>query len=183
MMKSNYYSTLILCILLLMNCRSWASAVTALPEEHQSGKIGLPGSYQSKSGKCPITIVVSAEGGFKQLLLESDLSKNEIVNDITSAIYFSNELLVFSTSPLYVNPGIFVYDCSLKNIKRIVAPQKPNKAYPQGADFFELKSIEDDTIYYYHTTDVDKTDFNILRTNKYLFQVFIDGSSLKKVRQ
>ena len=127
--------------------------------------------------------MVSAEGGFKQLLLESDLSKNEIVNDITSAIYFSNELLVFSTSPLYGNPGIFVYDCSLKNIKRIVAPQKLNKAYPQGADFFELKSIEDDTIYYYHTTDVDKTDFNILRTNKYLFQVFIDGSSLKKVRQ
>jgi len=163
-----------------MNYTSWAFAVTNLPEEHQSRKIDLPGNYHSKRGKCPITIVVSAEGGFKQLLLEMDLSKNEIVNDVTSAAYFSDELLVSSTSPLYGNPGIFVYDCSLKNIKRIVAPQKLNKAYPQGADFFELKGIEGHTVYYYHATDVDKTNFNIFRTNKYLFQVFIDGSSLKK---
>ncbi len=178
-MKTNYYS---MCILLLMNYTSWAFAVTDLPEKHQSGKIDLPGSYHSKKDKCPITIVVSAEGGFMQLLLESDSSKNEMINDVTSAAYFSDELLVFSTSPLYGIPGIFVYDCSLKNIKRIVAPQRLNKAYPQGADFFELKGIESHTIYYYHATDVDKTNFNIFRTNKYLFQVFIDGSSLKKVR-
>lgn len=180
-MKTNYYSTLILCIFLI-NYTAWVFAVTDLSEEYQSEKIDLPGSYYSKRGKCPITIVVNAEGGFKQLLLESDLSKNEIVNDVTSAAYFSDELLVFSTSPLYGDPGIFVYDCSLKNIKRIVAPQVLNEAYPQGADFFELKGIEGHIVYYYHATDVDKTNFNIFRTNKYLFQVFIDGSSLNKAQ-
>ena len=59
------------------------------------------GSYKSPGGKCPISLRISAQGGFTQLLLPSEDKRNHIVNDATGAGYLSNKLLAYTVPSSY----------------------------------------------------------------------------------
>lgn len=144
--------------------------------------IKAPGTYKSTGAKCPISLTISEEGGFTQLQLRSKSHQNKVVNDVTGVAYFSDESLIYTVSPIYGRPGVFVYDCVSKSIRRVVGPKIFDKSYPQGSDYFELHGLEGRKIYFYYSPDVDQTDFDNFRTKEFLFEVLIDGSSLKKAR-
>ncbi|MGB9149307.1 MAG: hypothetical protein WCB36_03590, partial [Burkholderiales bacterium] len=55
----------------------------------------------------------------------------------------------------------------------VIGPQKINKFYPHGADYFELYGIESKKIVFYYSNDIEKTDFNQFRTSNALREVKI----------
>lgn len=106
-------------------------------------------------------------GGFRQLLLErGGVPHVHIADDVTGIAWLSNSVLVYTVSPVYGVPGVYVVDCGGPTAKpvRLVAPMTYNPAYPKGADFFELKSVVGRRITYYYGRDVDAIDFTLLRT-------------------
>lgn len=122
-------------------------------------------------------------GGF--LVLSFGRSEGISVNDVTGMLWASDHELVYTTSPVYGMPGVYVFDCNLSSMRRIVAPRTLNAGYPDGADYFELKEISRDnrlTVYFYYVPDVDRADFKNLRNPDNLFQVSLDGTGFQKVR-
>lgn len=166
---------------LLMVLQAWASSEATVKAEQLSQVFKAPGTYKSPSANCPISLTISDKGGFTQLLLQSKSQDNKVVSDVTGVAYISNERLVYTTSPIYGTPGVFLYDCVSKKIRRIVGPKKTDKAYPQGSDYFELYGIEKKKIYFYYSPDVDQINFDNFRTKEFLFEVLANGSVLKKV--
>lgn len=168
--------------MLLTGLHAWAMSATTVKTGQISRVIKAPGTYKSPGAKCPIILTISDTGGFTQLQLRSKSHQYKVVNDVTGATYFSDEFLVYTTSPIYGSPGVFIYDCASKSIRRVVGPKIFDKAYPQGSDYFELYGLEGRKIYFYYSPDVDQTDFDNFRTKEFLFEVLIDGSALKRVR-
>ncbi|MBW2058022.1 MAG: hypothetical protein JRJ26_11050 [Deltaproteobacteria bacterium] len=109
-----------------------------------------------------------------------------LVRDITGIAWISKHYLIYSVSPIYGQPGIFLLDCRSLETKTIVGPRNISKAYPNGSDYFELQSFSRDlsgTIYFYYAPDVDQVDFVQFRTNAFLYQVNLDGTEFSKTRQ
>ena len=50
----------------------------------------------------------------------------------------------------------------------LIGPKNINLSYPHGADYFELKEINDRNLKFFYETDVDSIDFDEFRTEKYL---------------
>jgi hypothetical protein len=71
---------------------------------------------------------------------------------------------VYAVSPIYDAPGLFGYDTQMATTWRLVAPRAVNAAYPEGADWFVICSVEPRAAGHYVVTylrlpDVDKIDF------------------------
>jgi hypothetical protein len=141
------------------------------------------GNYESSSGRCPIALITSEMGGFLQLVLPVQGEKRHIVDDVTGAGYLSDNLLVYTVSPIYGKPGVYIYDCLSGNVKRIVSPKTKNNGYPYGADYYELQGWRDNRVLFYYTPDVDSTDFEKFRNDSSLYEVHLDGSGFKSVQQ
>lgn len=118
-----------------------------------------------------------------QLFLPSNSKKTRIIDDITGAIYVTERLLAYTVSPIYGRPGVYLYDCLSREIKRIVKPNRIDKAYPDGSDYYELHGFEGNRINFYYVLDVDAADFHNFRTTENLYEVSIDGSGLRKSHQ
>ena len=165
---------------LFMFHQAWAAPAATIKTSQLSEVFKAPGSYSSPAAKCPISLTISDQGGFTQLVLRSRSGRNKTVSDVTGVIYISGDRLVYTTSPIYGMPGVFLYNCLSKNIKRIVGPKKIDKAYPRGSDYFELHDVEGQKIYFYYAPDVDQIDFSHFRTKEFLFEVLINGASFEK---
>lgn len=87
---------------------------------------------------------------------------------IMRSAYISGERHVFTTSPIYGHPGIFILNCKSGNVAQIVKPKNIDKSYPYGADYFELSKIEKGKVFFYYSANVDQTDFNSFRSKKNL---------------
>ena len=122
-------------------------------------------------------------GGHTLLLLPSKAPQRQVIEDVSGVAYLRNDSLVFTVSPIYGKPGIFIYDCMSKRKTRIVKPHTIDEAYPDGADYFELQDIRDNKVYFYYAPDVDSTDFTIFRNKGSLYQVNTDGSGFRKVSE
>lgn len=144
--------------------------------------VSKPGKYQPANGRYRAEISIDSLGGFANLTIRV---KNEIiiheVKDVTGMSWATDNLLIYSVSPIYGNPGIYVFDCATKETSRIVAPRTIDDAYPNGADYFELFRLFSGKVFFYYAPDVDTVDFNKFRTIQYLFQVNLDDNELKKV--
>ncbi len=116
------------------------------------------GEFVSPNRKCHATLMVSSMGGFLILTLEGDPSRQ--AKDVTGMVWISDGMLVYTTSPIYGNPGVYVYSCESRQTKLIVRPRTLTKAYPDGADYFQLKGISE--------------------SPKFLYKVHIDGTGLGK---
>jgi len=117
-------------------------------------------------------------GGHKVLQLPHSVQ----VQDVSGVAWKSGSELIYSVSPIYGQPGIYVYDCIHQKNTRIVAPRNLNTHYPAGADYFELKGISNtDVIHFYYAPEVDDVDFAKFRSIRYLYQVKVDGSDMKRV--
>lgn len=144
-----------------------------------------PGIYRSPNYKCEASLRISNMGGFLILSVyqRDDKIEKNIIDDVTGMTWISQNELVYTVSPIYGKPGIFIFDCNFNQIKRILGPKTVSKAYPDGADFFELQGFRDGTIYFYYTSDVDSADFRRFRTDAFLYEVSLDGTGLRKVTE
>lgn len=125
------------------------------------------GEHRSPSGDCTARISVSELGGFRQLfLLRPGSVATHVADDVTGIAWLSGSRLVYTASPVYGSPGLFMVDCAEQYLEPIalVAAKTFNSAYPKGADFFELKAVNGRRIVYYYGHDVDEIDFRSLRS-------------------
>jgi len=149
----------------------------------QPGIFGTGGVYEARKGKCDVSLRVSGMGGHTVLLLPSSAPQKQVIEDVSGVVYRSNDSLVFTVSPVYGKPGIFLYDCMSKRKKQIVKPQTINEAYPDGADYFELQDIRENKIYFYYAHDVDSFDVTKFRSQGSLYEVNVDGSGFRKASE
>lgn len=141
------------------------------------------GEFVSPTGTCRAVLKASNLGGF--LVLTLDKRANRTINDVTGMAWVSANALLYTTSPIYGEPGVYVYSCESNQIKRIVAPRNFDKAYPKGSDYFELQSISRGsriTAFFYYAADVDKINFKTLRVPASLFEVQLDGSGFRRAQ-
>jgi hypothetical protein len=129
-----------------------------------------PGHFASPGNACTAVLRRSSQGGFLQLYLGHD--KNHVArvaDDVTAFAWASPNSVVYSVSPVYGHPGVFLARCSSRSaITILVAPKNIDKAYPHGADYFELLSINGNHVEYFYGEDVDTIDFERLRTDNNL---------------
>jgi hypothetical protein len=164
-------------ILLVLASTDLHAAATQPTVIKQAGKFSSPG------GTCLAALEPSEQGGF--LVLTFPRGANYRVLDVTGITWASDKVLIYSASPLYGHPGIYLYSCGSRKIKRLVAPRTVNKAYPEGADYFELQRISltsPTTIYFYYASDVDKEEFKNFRSASHLFEVHLDGTGFTKAQ-
>ena len=153
------------------------------PEAGERQVIKGAGEYLSPNGTCKAVLNISSLGGFLELTLQKDNNKSTTIKDVTGIAWFGNEKLVYTTSPIYGTPGVYVYSCESNRVKRVVTARNVDKAYPDGADYFELRSISNTSpivVFFYYAPHVDKADFKNLRSPHYLYQVHLNGSDFKK---
>lgn len=142
-------------------------ATTALKEQ---------GSYPSPGKACGAVLKVSPQGGFLQLSVQTSTGKlAHIADDVTGFLWVNEKYLVFSSSPIYGKPGVFEVTCDSEHpiLKMLVGPKNINSAYPDGADYFELKEMKGRSLQFFYGDDVDSIDFNEFRTEKYLRSVLL----------
>jgi hypothetical protein len=130
------------------------------------------------NGGCAASLKTSSQGGFLQLYVGRDQDHlAHVAEDVTGIAWASPTSLVFSVSPVYGSPGIFLVTCSDKpQVKMLVGPKNINKAYPQGSDYFELRSITGDQVQYYYGGDVDTISFSQWRSDKNVRRVRLPKS-------
>ena len=142
-------------------------ATTALKEQ---------GAYPSPGQTCIAVLKVSPQGGFLKLFVQLNTEKlMHIADDVTGFLWANEKSLVFSSSPIYGKPGVFKVTCGHERptLEMLVGPKNINSAYPDGADYFELKEIKGRSLQFFYGADVDSTDFNEFRTKKYLHSVVL----------
>lgn len=156
-------------------------AVTKLDSHNQAtyvqiGKVvTATGEYMHQNGNCRVKLESSTMGGYS-VLSADHLGMNEI-DDVTGVAWASPVLLVYTVSPIYGKPGVYLYDCIGHKSKRIVDPKNINTFYPDGADYFELYRVDGSIIFFYYAADVDSVNFREFRSQSFLFQVNLNGSN------
>lgn len=93
-----------------------------------------------------------------------------MADDVTGLLWVDEKSLLFSSSPIYGKPGIFEVMCGREQpaLKMLVGPKNIRPAYPDGADYFELKEARGRHVRFYYGADVDRIDFNDFRSEEYL---------------
>jgi hypothetical protein len=122
----------------------------------------------SPSGACEVTTATSGMGGAKELSLRRGSSSIPVAKDVTAMLWRSPNHLLYSVSPVYGIPGLFELDCKTSKSKTIVAAAVKDRAYPDGADYFELVSVDSlkSEACYYYSAHVDQTKFDTFRNPK-----------------
>lgn len=169
-----------LLILLHIVYLSFAGCVTAYDFSIRE-VVAKPGIFPSNNSSCQADISISELGGFKVLSIrQMDAMVSQETEDVTGIAWMTESILVYSVSPIYGNPGLYIFNCTTKETKRIVAPKNINAGYPNGADYFELYRLSADKVYFYYTADVDSINFKTFRSQTFLFQSNLDGSDVGK---
>jgi hypothetical protein len=171
--------------LLLIGCVFLVPITSLIPGPSLANNvIDDEGSFNSPGGKYDAILRVG-EGGFLTLRIFSrpDERYSEIINDVTGIIWITEKDLLFTVSPIYGRPGIFLFNCTEMKAKRIFGPKTFGKAYPNGADYFQLEGFSKGKIYFYYSRDVDSTDFYTFRTKDHLYQMNLDGTGFEKVAE
>lgn len=117
-------------------------------------------------------------GGFLQLHLPSKPAR--VVNDVTGALFVSPRRVIYTVSPIYGRPGLFVFDCASRRVRRLVGPRTFHRTSPEGADYFELAGQKDDRIFFYYVADVDRFDFARLHEPDRLYFTDLSGSPMRR---
>ena len=107
------------------------------------------------------------DGGYVELTL-----KRNVLVDVVNYIE-NDDVFFFSTGPIYGKPEVGAIDCKSGKKKILVIAKNTNSTYPNGADFFKLKSVErigknNFLIKYFFSRDVDHQDFKKFEIDKNL---------------
>jgi len=140
------------------------------------------GSFSAPAGPCKIQVDISPRGGFRVLSLPSKLGKRRRVSDVVSYMFTDDGGVVYSVSPIYGVPGIYLFDCSSRVVRRLVAAKNRDPAYPKGADYFELVGARGTKVLFYYAPDIDHVDVNKVRTSQNLYETDLQGRTFRKVQ-
>ena len=168
--------------IMLSNCvtaKDFASKqITYVPIGKVVHELGI---FQPNTGKYQAELAVSDLGGFIVLsVMQTGARIAEGIKDVTGISWVTETLLIYTVSPIYGNPGVYVLNCTTRETKRIVTPKNLNAAYPEGTDYFELYRVSADKAYFYYAPDVDSVDFKDFRSRSSLYQSNLDGSEVRK---
>jgi hypothetical protein len=185
--KMNLEPTALLALALVLTlgsssvCR--AEQLIQLPHDTHKA-LARSGSLQSPNGRCKANLQVSVEGGFLVLSVTSPTARSAELSDVTGIAWIDREMLIYTVSPIYGKPGLFLLDCRSMQTKRVIGPRSIGVSYPDGADYFELTGISGSSgkIYFYYSPDVDRTDFRVFRITKNLCFVGIGDLPQKSAR-
>jgi len=171
----------------LLGCPSIISVSSTLIAASVSRVYNKPGVFSSPNRACEASLKISEMGGFLNLFICRQSGKcvdPDVAKDVTGIAWLNGNNLVYTVSPIYGKPGIFLLTCASGKTKRIIGPKTINKAYPDGADYFELQgaSSSDSKIYFYYAPDIDLVDFNKFRSREFLYEVRLDGAGFGKAR-
>lgn len=148
--------------------------------------IKTPGMFSSPHGKCEASLTVNKMGGFLDLSIYKKPDKrSKVVADVTGIAWFKDEQLIYTVSPIYGKPGVYVFNCQSMSNKKVLGPKNTDKSYPKGSDYFELQGVSmgpDVIIYFYYAPDVDAVDFKNFRTSGSLYKVGLDGNTFRKAK-
>jgi hypothetical protein len=135
-----------------------------------------PGDLSAPGGACTARVTVSPMGGWFQLsVLAGSGETRSLADDVNGIAWIDADTLVYAVSPIYGKPGIFSFECgSTGEPKRLVAPVTFNDYGPNGADYFELRSVHDREIAYYYAPDVEGVDAGALRSEESTRRVSVD---------
>ena len=134
------------------------------------------GKYTTHDFKCTFEVGIFDMGGYFYTVVGK-----KKVDDITAFAYLEKGKMLFSTSPIYGTPGISVVDCKSGKSSLIIKAKNKIYGYSNGADYFELESVNGSTIFFYYFPDIDKVDdLEHERTPKNLFQTDHAGKTFKK---
>ena len=160
----------------------WAAVFLALQAQpdRQLALTNDVGRYRAPDGSCPIEITISGMGGFHELHLPSTPAR--VVDDVTGVLFVVPDHLVYSVSPIYGRPGVFVFNCRTGRVRRLVRPRRVERSYPDGTDYFELAWLKDNRIYFYYAADVGRADFTTFREPKNLYVTDLSGSRMRRAR-
>jgi len=187
--KTRTYTILMTCGLSSILIVSSGSGLGA-PQAQAGRTFSQIGRFPSPAGTCIASITVSDLGGFHELAIDKNPNSRtkaiSRVRDVTGMQWVTPRKLVYSTSPIYGKPGLYLFDCISTKTKRVVGPRTITKAYPDGADYFELysgASSSEEKIYFYYGPNVDEIDFGNFRRLQYLHSVRSDGTRFAVVSQ
>jgi len=172
-------SVIIVSLSLLTIARSGESLLSGPAITHQEGSFISPGG-----GYTALTEVTAMAGGGISLTIvsKSDDRRSDPIDAVTGIAWISENKLLYSVSPIYGIPGIFVFDCRKMKAKRILGPKTCRKGWSDGDDNFELKKFSEGMIYFYYAPDVELVDYQEFITKEYLYQINLDGTGFKKVQ-
>lgn len=124
----------------------------------------VPGVYKSPDGSCSATVSVNLMGGQTELKVA-----NHLVSDVTGALWIPPHDLIYSVSPVYGMPGIYLYSCRSAKTHMLVAPKHRTGPYPDGTDYFELSGGQQGSkLFYYYVPDVQHLNLKELENKVYL---------------
>jgi len=139
---------LFLAILVVLGLGMGASANS---EQCLSGQVWSPdrGLY--------LCVTIASMGGYKTATIFKHDKAIFEVKDVTAFFWVSNTAIIYSVSPIYGLPGIFIFDTGTQKISRVVCPKVFGQGYPNGADYFVLSSHNesDGTITFWHSPNVE----------------------------
>jgi len=100
------------------------------------------------------------------------------IEDVTGVAWLAEDSLVFSVSPLFGTPGVFLCEVSRGRVTTLVHPSSFTRAFPDGADYFEVVAVRRGAaarIVFRHAADVDRMDFGSYWTASNLREVDAAG--------
>lgn len=126
-------------VAIVLTLVAWVSIQDAAASKSAPAEvIKRAGSFRSPSGKC-VAKLKHHEGD--RLTLEVSSCKTRLSDDVTGIAWVARDQLVFSSSPVYGSPGLFLYRCGEDSALTIVGARQKDGAYPDGADYFELVRV------------------------------------------
>ncbi len=145
------------------------------------------GTFQLENGPCQAILGQIENAGDSRRLTLRTLTgrrRGKPVEDVSGIAWASKDLLVFTVSPIYGKPGLFIRSCSTGHTRTIIGPKTFYEGSPDGADYFQLQSLSltaPRKIRFYYAPDVEKVDFYRFPSDDFLFEVNFDGTGLHKV--
>lgn len=126
-----------------------ARADDAQPGKPMIRAVDTPGSYKSRNEKCGAVLTSADIGEYRVLSITRDGSVVQSINGTTGLLWLNDNRLIYSTSAIMGEGGIFVYDCKTAKTRVV-------NTHLQGDVFhlFGASAGDRPVIFFYVTSDI-----------------------------
>src|SRR6266487_563318 len=117
------------------------------------------GTYRISGGTCSLSLAPSWLSEAKVLRLHA--SDRDSVTDVTAVVWVSKSTIVYSVSPIYGDPGIYIRRCDGGRPRRVAGNRKRGAGRAQSNAYYALTKIRKGTasglarVEYWFKSDVD----------------------------
>ncbi len=134
--------------------------------------VDAPGTYKSRNERCGAVLTLADIGEYRVMAITRDGSVVQSINGTTALLWLNDDRLIYSTSAIMGEGGIFVYDCRS-------GKTSPVNTHLQGDVFhlFGASAEKKPTIFFYVTSDISAPHGGWTR-----YEVRLDGNGLKQIQ-